>query len=137
MDTPVVIDGWAAGLTLWTIAALVVAIVFGLIVEARNTQVPTDGTDSSGGTMHAYDRDDFESDVYDSVGESLYIDSAGNIGDGDVLFIAIGETVLGDLYGYEENTYGQRAIQLFDSEAEQRQWFETVSAYINETEQDW
>ncbi len=34
--------GWAVGLTLWILAALTFAIIFGLIVENRDAQIPHD-----------------------------------------------------------------------------------------------
>lgn len=80
------------------------------------------------------DREAFEQDVWDSVNESTFTDQWGSLDDSNpdgtytgVVF-TIGETWQGTLYGAEENTYGQRAVYLFGTETEQRQWFDGVSA---------
>lgn len=65
----------------------------------------------------------FISDVWDSVNESLYTDRVA-ADDGSGIAFTIGETWQGALYGLEENGYDQRAIYLFDTEEEQRNWFE-------------
>jgi hypothetical protein len=78
------------------------------------------------------DREAFEQDVWDSVNESTFTDQWGSVDDSNpdgtytgVVF-TIGETWQGTLYGAEENTYGQRAVYQFDTETEQRQWFNAL-----------
>lgn len=73
------------------------------------------------------DREEFENDVWDSVNESLYTDQ-WTAGDCSGLAFTIGETWQGTLYGTEENAYGQRAVYQFDTEDEQRDWFDGVTA---------
>lgn len=82
------------------------------------------------------DWDAFTEDVRDVLLNSFETDSAGSVTE-EGLYVAIGETWTGTLFGYEENDYGQRAYYQFDTEAEQQQWFDAVSSAINETEQDW
>lgn len=45
----------------------------------------------------------------------------------DGAVVTIGETWQGALYGLEENGYGQRALHRFDTEDEQRAWFDAVT----------
>lgn len=68
----------------------------------------------------------FETDVWDSVNNSLFTDQAGSMEDTGIVF-TVGETWLGALYGTEENDYGQRAVYMFDTEAAQREWFDAVT----------
>ena len=72
------------------------------------------------------DHEAFTNDVWDSIGNGLYSDQAGDLCDGCQI-VTIGETWQGALYGAEENTYGQRAVYLFDTEDEQRAWFDNVT----------
>ena len=68
----------------------------------------------------------FTDDVWDSIGNGLFTDQAGNLSE-TLHVVTIGETWQGALYGAEENTYGQRAVYLFDTEADQRAWFDNVT----------
>lgn len=72
------------------------------------------------------DREAFEMDVLSSVNESLYSDQ-WTAEDSSGLAFTIGETWLGALYGLEENEYGQKSFHLFDTEADQRAWFDGVT----------
>lgn len=75
----------------------------------------------------------FEADVFENVGESLYSDQVTAFDHGDDvsgLAFTIGETWQGALYGLEENGYGQHVIHRFDTESEQGEWFEAVSATL-------
>lgn len=79
------------------------------------------------------DREAFEQDVWDSVNESTFTEQWGSLDDSDPdgdytrIVFTIGETWDGVLFGTEENYYGQRAVYQFDTETEQRQWFEDVT----------
>lgn len=123
--------GWAVGLTLWMMAGFTLAIIHGRITQARDTQIPID--DTEGDIM---DWNAFTVDVVDTLNNGLETDSAGSVTE-DGLYVAIGETWIGTLFGYEENNYGQRAYHQFDTEAEQRQWFDAVSFAINDNPADW
>lgn len=72
------------------------------------------------------DREQFELDAWESVNESLYGDQ-WTADDGSGLAFTIGETWQGALYGTEENEYGQRVVHLFDTEQDQRAWFDGVT----------
>lgn len=77
------------------------------------------------------DQDAFESDVWQSVNESAYDEQWGDLGDSEHftgIVFTIGETWQGALYGAEENYYGQRAVYLFSTPREQREWFDAVVA---------
>lgn len=80
------------------------------------------------------DREQFEQDVWASVNDSLYSDQWGSMDETDRV-VTIGETWQGALYGASENTYGQRAVYQFDTEAEQRAWFEGVT--IDDSPANW
>lgn len=69
----------------------------------------------------------FTDDVWENINDGMYTDQAGDLCDGCQI-VTIGETWQGALYGAEENTYGQRAVYLFETEAEQREWFDAVTA---------
>lgn len=69
----------------------------------------------------------FERDVWESVNNSLYREQFGDV-QCDEIVITIGETWQGTLYGAEENVYGQRCVYMFDTEEEQRQWYDAVAA---------
>lgn len=69
----------------------------------------------------------FENDVWDSINESLFTEQAGDLSETSVV-VTIGETWQGALYGAEENDYGQRYVYLFDTETEQRAWFDAVTS---------
>lgn len=72
----------------------------------------------------------FESDVWDSVNESTYTEQWGSLDssgeDYTGIVFTIGETWLGTLYGTEENEYGQRCVYMFETEVEQRNWFDAM-----------
>ena len=70
----------------------------------------------------------FVADVWESVNDSLYTEQAGDLAAGDPIVATIGETWQGALYGTEENNYGQRAVYLFQTEDEQRSWFDAVTS---------
>lgn len=80
--------------------------------------------------------DAFMDDVQDILLNGFASDSAGHVSE-DGIYVAIGITADNELFGYEENDYGQRVAYRFDTETEQQEWFDAVSAAINETEQDW
>ena len=76
------------------------------------------------------DWDAFESDVWESVNESLFSDqvTAADYGDETSgLAYTIGETWVGALYGAEENGYGQRSVYLFENGSDQLEWFHSVT----------
>jgi hypothetical protein len=112
-------------------AGFTLAIIHGRITQARDTQIPID--DTEGDIM---DWNAFTVDVVDTLNNGFETDSAGSVTE-DGLYIAIGETWIGTLFGYEENNYGQRAYHQFDTEAEQRQWFDAVAFAINDNPADW
>lgn len=72
------------------------------------------------------DHEAFETDVWDSVNNSLYTELAGSMEDTGIVF-TVGETWLGTLYGTEENDYGQRAVYMFETVSAQRNWFDAVT----------
>ena len=72
------------------------------------------------------DREQFEADVWESVNTSLYVDQI-TADDGSGQAVTIGETWQGALYGATENEYGQRCVFRFDTEDEQRAWFDGVT----------
>ena len=72
------------------------------------------------------DFDAFETSVWDSINESLFTEQVGNLSETSIV-VTIGETWQGALYGAEENDFGQRAVYLFDTETDQREWFDAVT----------
>lgn len=68
----------------------------------------------------------FTNDVWDSINDSLFTDQAGDLSETSYV-VTIGETWQGALYGAEENTYGQHAVYRFDTEADQRAWYDSVT----------
>lgn len=72
------------------------------------------------------DTEAFEADVLTDVNESTYADQ-WTADDSSGQAFTIGETWQGALYGFEENEYGQKAFYLFDTEADQRAWFDGVT----------
>lgn len=72
------------------------------------------------------DREAFEQDVWEDVNNGTFTDQVGNLSKTDQV-ITIGETWQGALYGAEENSMGQRYVYLFDTETEQREWFDAVT----------
>lgn len=72
----------------------------------------------------------FETDVWADVNESTYAEQWGDANSAEnftgVVF-TIGETWQGTLYGAEENSYGQRRVYQFDTETEQRVWFDNAT----------
>jgi hypothetical protein len=83
------------------------------------------------------DWDAFTDNVWDAVNDGIYFDQVGSLDDsnpdGDYtgIVLTIGETWDGVLFGTEENNYGQRAVYQFDTETEQREWFDDVSAEMD------
>lgn len=73
---------------------------------------------------------DFMDEVMDVLGDGFESDRAGDIGSGDAFYFAIGETVTGALFGFEENSYGQRQAYRFGSLMERDDWFREVSALV-------
>lgn len=69
----------------------------------------------------------FTDDVWDSIGNGLYTDQAGDLCGPSCQIITIGETWQGALYGVEENSMGQRYVHRFDTEDDQRAWFDAVT----------
>ena len=81
------------------------------------------------------DWEEFESDVWDSVNESLYAFQWGSLDATDPegftgTVVTIGETWLGTFYGTTENTLGQRMVYMFDTRADQGDW------YVSNTDDD-
>lgn len=72
----------------------------------------------------------FEDDAWEDVNDGTFTEQAGNLAETDQV-VTIGETWQGALYGAEENNYGQRAVYLFDTEAEQREWFDAVTCDLS------
>ena len=78
----------------------------------------------------------FERDVWDSVNESFYAYQHGSLDDSTPdggytgVVTTIGETWLGTLYGATENVNGTRRVYMFDTRAEQGDW------YVGQTEDD-
>lgn len=76
----------------------------------------------------------FENDVWESVNESTYTEQWGSLADsnpdGDYTGVVytIGETWQGTLYGAREGSITGRVVYRFDTETEQREWFDAVTA---------
>lgn len=73
---------------------------------------------------------DFMDEVMDVLGDGFESDSAGDIGSGDAFYFAIGETVTGALFGYEEHESGQRRCYRFSSLMKRDDWFREASALV-------
>lgn len=75
----------------------------------------------------------FEQDVWESINDCLWSRQWGTLDDSDPtveytgLVYSIGETWQGTLYGAAERTSGSNTVRMFDTEDEQRKWFNALT----------
>lgn len=72
---------------------------------------------------------DFMDEVMAALGDGGVADEAGDSSWGD-LYVAVGVTASGALFGFEENGYGQRQAYRFSSLMKRDDWFREVSALV-------